>query len=61
MAVPKRKHSRSRRDKKRANWKLKTKAMAKCNHCMQPIIPHRICPNCGYYGGVEVIQIEEER
>ncbi|OGJ89400.1 MAG: 50S ribosomal protein L32 [Candidatus Raymondbacteria bacterium RifOxyC12_full_50_8] len=60
MAVPKRRHSKSRRDKRRATWKLKSTPMAKCGHCQQPIVPHRICPHCGYYGGVEVLRVEEE-
>jgi len=33
--------------------------MAKCGHCSQAIIPHRICAHCGYYGGVEVLQVDE--
>lgn len=60
MAVPKRRHSRSRRDKRRANWKLKKKAVSKCGHCSHPILAHRICPNCGYYGGVEVLKVDED-
>jgi len=61
MPVPKRKHSRSRRNSRRAsNFKLKNKAVTKCGHCLQPIIPHHICPHCGYYGGVEVLSVEEE-
>ena len=60
MAVPKRRHSKSRRDKRRANWKMVNKTVAKCAHCSQPIIPHRICPHCGYYGGVEVVKVDAE-
>ena len=60
MAVPKRKQSRSRRDKRRATWKLQNKTVAKCGHCNQAIIPHHICPHCGFYGGVEVVKVDEE-
>jgi large subunit ribosomal protein L32 len=61
MTVPKRRQSRSRRDSRRAQaFRLKNKTVAKCGHCSQPIVPHRVCPHCGYYGGVEVIKVDEE-
>jgi len=25
-----------------------------CGHCSSPKLPHRICPNCGWYDGEEV-------
>ncbi|KAA0230321.1 50S ribosomal protein L32 [bacterium] len=49
MPNPKRRHSRTRRDKRRTHWKLESVKTIKCNHCHQPKLPHRICPNCGYY------------
>ena len=55
MAVPKRKTSKSRRNKRRAHDSLKNPPMTLCAHCNQPILPHRVCPSCGYYKGREVI------
>ncbi|MEK7726948.1 MAG: 50S ribosomal protein L32 [candidate division KSB1 bacterium] len=49
MPNPKRRHSRTRRDKRRTHWKLSTVQTVKCSHCHQPKLPHRVCPNCGYY------------
>lgn len=61
MPVPKRKHSHAHTSMRRAaNFKLTNKGVTKCGHCLQPIAPHRICPHCGYYGGVEVIKTDEE-
>lgn len=51
MAVPKRKTSKSRRDKRRTHYKLTTPSIGTCSHCHQPKLPHRACPNCGYYNG----------
>jgi large subunit ribosomal protein L32 len=53
MANPKRKISRSKRDKRRANWRnsLKAQAMGSCDHCGEPKLSHRACPSCGYYHG----------
>jgi len=60
MANPKRKHSASRRDKRRANWKLTAPASATCSQCKQPKLPHHVCSNCGYYDGREVISQSEK-
>ena len=58
MAVPKRKVSKARRDKRRANWKLVIPGMVKCPRCQEHKIPHRVCKACGYYKGVEVLKQE---
>ncbi|RMD93800.1 MAG: 50S ribosomal protein L32 [Calditrichaeota bacterium] len=54
MALPKRRHSKSRRDKRRTHWKVAAPTVVECDHCHQPKLPHRACPNCGYYGGRSV-------
>lgn len=59
MAVPKRKHSKARRDKRRSNvWKIQAPALMKCPQCGEFKLPHRVCKACGYYKGREVIKIE---
>lgn len=60
MAVPKRKTSKARKDKRRSNvWKLPTPAFSKCTQCGELKAPHKVCLNCGYYKGREVISKEE--
>ena len=58
MAVPKRRVSKARRDKRRANWKLVLPGMVKCPNCGELILSHRACKACGYYKGKEVIAKE---
>ncbi len=58
MAVPKRKVSQSRRDKRRANWKLTAPNLAKCSKCGELIMPHRVCKACGTYKNKVVIETE---
>ena len=59
MAVPKRKHSQARRDKRRSNvWKISAPALVKCPKCGEYKVSHRVCPECGYYKGREVIKVE---
>jgi len=60
MAVPKKKTSKARRDKRRANWKLSVPGMVKCPKCHEFIMPHRVCGGCGFYNGKEIIKEEVE-
>ena len=55
MAVPKRKMSKARRDRRRANWKLSVPGMVECPQCHEMKMPHRVCPECGSYNGKQVI------
>ena len=61
MALPKRKHSKARRDKSRTHWKLGVPALTKCPQCARPIPPHRVCRFCGYYRGRQVIVVAEKK
>jgi large subunit ribosomal protein L32 len=62
MAVPKRKVSKARRDKRRSNvWKLTLPGMTKCPKCGEAVLSHRVCKACGYYGGKEVLKTEESK
>ncbi|MCD4812624.1 50S ribosomal protein L32 [bacterium] len=55
MANPKRKFSKARTHKRRSSWKLSSVSISVCPQCQQPKQPHRLCPNCGYYRGKEII------
>ena len=59
MAVPKRKTSHARKNKRRSNvWKLEAPAFCTCPQCGELKTPHRVCSNCGYYKGREVTKVE---
>ncbi len=49
MPHPKRKHSKSRRDKRRTHYKASVPSMSTCSHCGEIKLAHRACPSCGYY------------
>ncbi|MBQ1244177.1 MAG: 50S ribosomal protein L32 [Clostridia bacterium] len=60
MAVPKRKVSKARRDKRRSStWKLNLPSLVKCPKCGAFKLTHRVCKACGYYKGEEIIKTEE--
>lgn len=56
MAVPKRKVSKTRRDKRRSSvWKLSAPTLVKCPQCNEYKRPHVVCKNCGYYAGKAIV------
>ncbi len=61
MAVPKKKTSKSKRDKRRAHDALKMPAKSTCSNCGEIKLPHHVCEACGFYNGKKVIEVEEEK
>jgi large subunit ribosomal protein L32 len=59
MPNPKRRHSKARRDKRRAHDALTAVSLSECPNCRERKLPHRICPHCGHYKGREVIETPE--
>ena len=61
MAVPARRVSKARRDKRRSSvWKMSAPAIEKCPKCGEYKRSHRLCPACGYYNGRQVVVVEED-
>jgi large subunit ribosomal protein L32 len=59
VALPKRKISKSRRDKRRAsNIKMTAPNIIECPKCHEPNVPHRVCAACGYYKDTEVLKAD---
>jgi large subunit ribosomal protein L32 len=56
MPNPKRRHSKARRDKRRAHDALARPATSTCPNCGEAKMPHRACPKCGHYRGRQVIE-----
>ncbi len=57
MAVPKQKHTKSRRNKRRSHHALKKQILFRCPKCNEIVLPHQLCKNCGTYAGREVIDV----
>ncbi|OGU61805.1 MAG: 50S ribosomal protein L32 [Ignavibacteria bacterium RBG_13_36_8] len=49
MAHPKRRISKSRRDKRRTHYKAAPPSLSTCSNCGELKLSHRACPSCGYY------------
>ena len=59
MPVPKRRTSKSKRNKRRSHDRLSMPALSVCPQCNEAKLPHQVCPHCGTYKGKEVLIIEE--
>ncbi len=59
-ALPKRKVSSVRRDRRRAHYlRLKMPSMVPCPQCGSLRLAHHVCPNCGTYEGEQVLEVEK--
>ncbi|QJG67120.1 50S ribosomal protein L32 [Mycoplasma phocoenae] len=52
--VPKRKTSKQRKHLRRSHHALKANTYSNCTNCLEPVLPHRLCVNCGFYKGQKV-------
>ena len=60
MPNPKRRHSKARRDQRRAHDAIDAPQTVTCKKCGEPTMPHRSCPSCGHYKGRLVKKVNEE-
>lgn len=62
MAVPKRRHSKSRTRKRRSAYYngLKEPQLMECPNCGTPKVMHRVCTSCGHYRGRKVMEPTDE-
>ena len=61
MAVPFRRTSKTTKRMRRTHFKLTVSGLVTCPHCGEMIASHRVCPNCGYYDGKEVISSSNKK
>jgi large subunit ribosomal protein L32 len=59
MPNPIKRHSKSRRNMRRAHDFLKPVPATACPQCRSPKLPHRVCPTFGTYKGREIVPIEK--
>lgn len=58
MPVPKRRTSKSRRDKRRTHDSLTAPTWSTCSNCGEPSKPHHVCAKCGHYKGKKVLELK---
>jgi len=46
---------------KRNHWrKMDPVPTTECPHCHETKLPHRACPHCGFYNGMEIVARKEK-
>ncbi len=59
-ALPKRKLGKGRKGRRRSHLALKAQNLVSCPKCHELHIPHQVCPSCGYYKGIDVLQLKSK-
>ena len=59
MAVPKSKISKSKRGMRRAHSALTSEISNECPNCGEKRRPHHVCPACGFYNSMEIVNVSE--
>ncbi len=57
MAVPKQRHTKSKRNKRRMHIFINAPTLGLCPKCGKEKLPHTVCWNCGYYKGEEIVDV----
>ena len=60
MAVPKQRHTKTRRNNRRMHLFIKDVVLAVCSKCGKKVRPHTICQYCGYYKNIEAVNVLEK-
>ena len=46
---------------RRANYDRRTApSVVSCANCQEMVLPHHVCPSCGYYKGRQVIAVAQD-
>ncbi len=61
MAVPFRRVSKTKKRMRRSHLALSVPGMITCPNCGELTLAHRVCQNCGFYKGVQVVKSKEEK
>ncbi len=58
MGLTKRRFSKARTASRRAHFKVRPVTLVDCPQCHARMVPHRMCPTCGYYAGRQVVEVK---
>ena len=58
-----RRSSKTRKLKRRTDYKIQVPGMGVCPNCGEFKLSHRVCPVCGFYNGRQVkeVKVKEEK
>lgn len=59
MAVPFRRTSKTAKRLRRGHIKIEATGLTSCPHCGALIKSHRVCPECGFYKGKDILHLKK--
>lgn len=57
MGLPSKRRTKQQKRERSSHFALVEVNLTACSHCKRKILPHRICPHCGYYRGREILKL----
>lgn len=60
MGLPGHRRTSSHKRRRASHFALKPASLTTCSHCKQPVRPHQVCANCGYYRGRQVLKLKSK-
>mgnify|MGYP002372325814 FL=1 len=57
VPIPKQRHTKGRRNRRRSHLKLKKRLVCGCLKCGESVLPHHVCAFCGFYNGKQEIDV----
>ncbi len=58
MGLPSKRRTKQSKRERASHFALVEANLTTCSHCKRRILPHHVCPHCGYYRGREVLKLE---
>lgn len=60
MAEPKKRMTSTRSGNRRSHLAVKANSLSICPKCKSSIMSHRVCATCGFYNGVDVLELDKK-
>lgn len=57
MGLPSKRRTKQQKRERASHFALVERGLTTCSHCKRKILPHHVCPHCGYYRGRLVLKI----
>ena len=61
MAEPKKRLTNTRSGNRKSHLAIKNKKFSKCSKCKEIKPSHTVCPNCGTYKGIKIINYKKDK
>lgn len=60
MSEPKKRHTSTRSGNRRSHLATQAQSLSTCSHCKEPIAPHQVCRECGFYKNEDILMLAQK-